>query len=76
MYAIRSYYAGPARALAMMPKVTYEEIDYKDEADVAILCLEASQLPDEKVADYVAEKCGVDVSKVYLLVAPTSYNFV
>lgn len=64
--------SGPARALALMPKSTYEEIGYEDDADVAVLCLEASQLPDENVADYVAEKCGVDAEKVYLLVAPTS----
>ncbi|BAP61483.1 methenyltetrahydromethanopterin cyclohydrolase [Methanococcus maripaludis] len=73
--SVGKYFAmgsGPARALAMMPKATYEEIDYRDEADVAILCLESSQLPDENVADHVAEKCGVDVSKVYLLVAPTA----
>ncbi|WP_459201052.1 methenyltetrahydromethanopterin cyclohydrolase [Methanococcus sp. CF] len=73
--SVGKYFAmgsGPARALAMMPKATYEEIDYRDEADVAILCLESSKLPDENVADHVAEKCGVDVSKVYLLVAPTA----
>jgi methenyltetrahydromethanopterin cyclohydrolase len=64
--------SGPARALAKVPKATYEEIGYEDNADIAILCLEASQLPTEEVAEFVAEKCGVDVSKVYLLVAPTA----
>ncbi|MCS3901564.1 methenyltetrahydromethanopterin cyclohydrolase [Methanococcus voltae] len=64
--------SGPARALAKMPKATYEEIDYEDDADIAILCLEASTLPNEEVAEFVAEKCGVAVDKVYLLVAPTS----
>jgi len=64
--------SGPARALAKMPKSTYEEIDYEDNADVAILCLESSKLPDEDVAQYVADKCGVEVENVYLLVAPTA----
>ncbi|AXI25830.1 methenyltetrahydromethanopterin cyclohydrolase [Methanofervidicoccus sp. A16] len=64
--------SGPARALAKMPKSTYEEIGYEDNADVAILCLESSKLPNEDVAQHVADKCGVDVEKVYLLVAPTS----
>jgi len=64
--------SGPARALAKMPKSTYEEIGYEDNADVAVLCLESSKLPNEDVAQYIADKCGVDVEKVYLLVAPTS----
>ncbi len=64
--------SGPARALAKMPKSTYEEIGYEDDADVAILCLESSKLPNEEVAEYVAEKCGVDTKNVYLLVAPTA----
>jgi len=64
--------SGPARALAKMPKSTYEEIGYEDNADVAILCLESSKLPDEDVAQYVADKCGVEVENVYLLVAPTA----
>ena len=72
---VNKYFAmgsGPARALAKMPKNTYEEIDYEDNADVAILCLESSKLPDEDVAEYVAEKCGVNTENVYLLVAPTA----
>ncbi len=73
--SVGKYFAmgsGPARALAKMPKNTYEEIDYEDNADVAILCLEADKLPPVEVAELVAEKCSVDTDKVYLLVAPTS----
>ncbi len=64
--------SGPARALSLKPAETYEEIDYKDDADLAILTLEADVLPGEDVAQYVADECGVDVSNVFLLVAPTS----
>ncbi|CAB3287256.1 Methenyltetrahydromethanopterin cyclohydrolase [Methanocaldococcus lauensis] len=64
--------SGPARALAKKPKKTYEEIGYEDDADVAVLCLEASKLPNEEVADYVAKECNVEPENVYLLVAPTS----
>ncbi|WP_456436786.1 methenyltetrahydromethanopterin cyclohydrolase [Methanopyrus sp.] len=64
--------SGPARALALKPKETYEEIDYSDDADVAILCLESSELPDEDVAEHVADECGVDPENLYLLVAPTA----
>lgn len=64
--------SGPARALALKPAETYEEIDYKDDADLAILTLEADVLPEEDVAENVAKESGVDVKNVYLLVAPTA----
>ena len=64
--------SGPARALSLKPAETYEEIDYKDDADIAILTLESDVLPTEEVADYIAEECKVEVSNVFLLVAPTS----
>ena len=47
--------SGPARALSLKPAETYEEIDYKDEADIAILTLEADVLPGEDVAQYIAD---------------------
>lgn len=65
--------SGPARTIAKKPAETYEEIDYEDsEANVAILTLEADVLPGEDVAQAIADDCNIDVSKVYLLVAPTS----
>jgi methenyltetrahydromethanopterin cyclohydrolase len=64
--------SGPARALALKPAETYEEIGYKDDANIAILTLEADQLPGADVADSIASDCGVSSENVYLLVAPTS----
>ena len=64
--------SGPARALSLNPAETYEEIGYKDDADLAILTLEADVIPGADVAQYVADECKVDVENVYLLVAPTS----
>ena len=65
--------SGPARAIALKPAETYEEIDYEDkDADLAILTLEADVLPGDEVAQYIADECNVDVKNVYLLVAPTS----
>lgn len=64
--------SGPARALSLKPAETYEEINYKDDADIAILTLEADVLPGEDVAEAIAKDCNVDVSNVFLLVAPTS----
>lgn len=64
--------SGPARALCLKPAETYEEIGYKDDADIAILTLESDVLPTEEVAEYIAKECKVDTKDVYLLVAPTS----
>jgi len=64
--------SGPARALALKPAETYKEIGYKDDAEIAILTLEADKLPGADVADSIASDCGVSTENVYLLVAPTS----
>lgn len=64
--------SGPARALALKPAETYREIGYQDDANIAILTLEAEQLPGEDVTEYVAEECNVSPENVYVLVAPTS----
>lgn len=64
--------SGPARALALKPAETYEEIGYKDDADIAILTLEADKLPESDVTDAIAKECGVSPDNVYVLVAPTS----
>lgn len=64
--------SGPARALAKKPAETYEEINYEDDADIAILTLEADNLPGSDVTDKIAEDCGVTAENVYILVAPTS----
>lgn len=64
--------SGPARALALKPAETYEEIGYKDDADIAILTLEADQLPGSDVTDAIAKECGVSPENVFVLVAPTA----
>ncbi len=62
--------SGPARALARTEEL-YAKIGVKDEADAAVLVLESGRLPNEEVADYVAEKCGVKPERVSLAVAAT-----
>ncbi|MBI5680487.1 MAG: methenyltetrahydromethanopterin cyclohydrolase [Methanobacterium sp.] len=64
--------SGPARALALKPAHTYEVIGYKDDADIAILTLEADKLPGADVTDSIAKDCGVSPENVFVLVAPTS----
>ena len=73
--SVDKYFAmgsGPARALALKPKKTYELIEYEDDADYAVIALEANKLPDEKVIEYIAKECDVDPEDVYAIVAPTA----
>lgn len=64
--------SGPARALALKPKKTYERIKYEDDYDYAIIALESNLLPDEKVIEFIAEACHVEPANVIALVAPTA----
>lgn len=64
--------SGPARALALKPAETYEEIGYQDDADIAILTLEADKLPGTDVTEAIASESSVSPENVYVLVAPTS----
>ena len=64
--------SGPARALALKPKELYTEIEYKDEADCAVIVLESERLPPDDVIKYIATECRVKPSKVYALITPTN----
>ncbi|HHY39453.1 MAG TPA: methenyltetrahydromethanopterin cyclohydrolase [Clostridia bacterium] len=65
--------SGPARAVARMPQDPYiSHISYVDHSDEVVLCLQSTSLPDEIVAEKVAEGCRVDPKNVYLLVAPSA----
>lgn len=64
--------SGPARALSKKPSETYEEIDYEDDAKIAIIALESDKIPDEDVTENIAKECGVSSENVYALVAPTA----
>lgn len=64
--------SGPARALALKPKVTYERIGYEDDFDYSIIALESSELPNEKVIEYIAKESKVKPENVIALVAPTA----
>ncbi|HID43059.1 MAG TPA: methenyltetrahydromethanopterin cyclohydrolase [Archaeoglobaceae archaeon] len=64
--------SGPARALALKPKETYEQIEYEDDSEYAIIALESNKLPNEDVIDYIAGECDVEPRDVYAIVAPTA----
>jgi methenyltetrahydromethanopterin cyclohydrolase len=63
--------SGPARAKSKVEKI-FDEIDYIDESDCAVIVFETPKLPNEEVMNIVAEKCGVDTSKTYAICAPTA----
>ncbi|MFX1487730.1 MAG: methenyltetrahydromethanopterin cyclohydrolase [Promethearchaeota archaeon] len=63
--------SGPARAKSKVEKL-FNELDYNDESDCAVIVFETAKLPNEEVMDIVAEKCGVSSSKTYAVCAPTA----
>ncbi|RLE51252.1 MAG: methenyltetrahydromethanopterin cyclohydrolase [Candidatus Methanomethylicota archaeon] len=73
--SVENYFAmgsGPARALSKKPKALYEEIEYEDTSDEAVIVLEASKLPPDEAILLIAEKCNVKPQDLYILVTPTN----
>lgn len=64
--------SGPARALARKNKRLYAEIAYEDEHDSTVIVLETSSEPPQGVVDEIAESCGVSLSKLSLILVPTT----
>ncbi len=63
--------SGPARALAVVEPV-FQQLDYRDRADAAVIVLEGRELPGDEVAQKIARKCHVSPSEVTMLVAPAA----
>jgi len=57
--------SGPARAL-VGEETDFERVGYYDEFDFAVLAVESIDLPDDRIAEYVAETAGVDASSLFL----------
>ena len=64
--------SGPARALALKPKDVFKKIDYKDESDVAVLLMEAEELPPDSAAYYIAERANVKPENVVMVMTTTT----
>ncbi|MFX0045355.1 MAG: methenyltetrahydromethanopterin cyclohydrolase [Candidatus Hermodarchaeota archaeon] len=64
--------SGPARALAVVEKKLYKELDYKDKAKMSVIVLETRTPPPEFVTEFIAEKCGVSTSDLYCVLTPTA----
>ena len=64
--------SGPARALAVVEKKLYAELEYEDKAKVGVIVLETRKPPPENITDYIAEKCGISASDLYCVMTPTA----
>ena len=63
--------SGPARAKSRGEKL-FEELEYTDDSDCAVIVFETRKMPDEEVMAIVSDKCKVDASKTYAVCAPTA----
>jgi len=63
--------SGPARALALKPKDLYEKIGYADDWEKAVVVLETSSYPPEKVLWKIAQDCNVENQSLYVVLVPT-----
>jgi methenyltetrahydromethanopterin cyclohydrolase len=63
--------SGPARAKSRVEKL-FDNINYVDNSECAVIVFETPKLPNEEVMEIVAEKCGVATNKTYAVCAPTA----
>ncbi|HEU5319271.1 MAG TPA: methenyltetrahydromethanopterin cyclohydrolase, partial [Methylomirabilota bacterium] len=64
--------SGPARALCRVERPLFDRIGYAESGDTGALVLETRTLPGEEVAGFVAERCGIALDGLTVLVAPTA----
>jgi methenyltetrahydromethanopterin cyclohydrolase len=64
--------SGPARALALKPSNIFEQIQYRDNADVAVLVLETSKEPPEALLESFSAECRVSPRQLYVILVPTT----
>ncbi|MGQ4554878.1 methenyltetrahydromethanopterin cyclohydrolase [Halobellus sp. GM3] len=57
--------SGPARAL-VAEEEEFHALSYFDEFDLTVLAVESIDLPDDRIAEHVAERAGVEPSGVFL----------
>jgi methenyltetrahydromethanopterin cyclohydrolase len=63
--------SGPARARARVERL-FDRLDYRDDAEVAVLILEGQNWPDDTMAEYIARKCGIAPTGLTLIMAPAA----
>lgn len=72
--SVGKYFAmgsGPMRAVAAREEL-FQKLEYQEAAYSILGVLEAGKLPDEAVAEYLADRCKMSPASVTLLVAPTA----
>lgn len=57
--------SGPARAL-VAEEDEFHAVEYFDEFDLTVLGVESIELPDDRVAEHVADTAGIDANGVFL----------
>jgi len=63
--------SGPARAMAAVEPL-FQQLEYRDSGNAAIIILEGNTWPTDEVAQYIARKCGIDPSGLTLVLAPAA----
>jgi methenyltetrahydromethanopterin cyclohydrolase len=63
--------SGPARAL-VRAETLFDELDYRESSEVAVLCLESRTPPPVEIATFIAGRAGVAPESLTLLIAPTA----
>ena len=63
--------SGPIRSILHNEEL-FKLLQYADDCETAILCLETRTAPDAAVVRYVADKCGRRPEDLYILYAPTA----
>lgn len=64
--------SGPLRAIARVERELYAKLGYEESGPRGVLVLEGRQLPNEKVADYVAKRSGLKPDGLVFVIAPTA----
>ena len=64
--------SGPLRAHARVEKELFDKLGYRETATAGVLVLEGRAAPTDRVADWVAEKAGLQPSQLTFVVAPTA----
>ncbi len=64
--------SGPARALALKPKEIYEQINYRDDFDKAVMVLETDKPPSAKLLERFAKDCKISLEKLTVILTPTT----
>lgn len=64
--------SGPVRAIALKPKEIYEEIQYTDTSDKAVITLESNILPSDALVEKVCKASSIQPQNLIIVVAPTA----